>query len=272
MSARNVKLAVQGVSKTFRVRGVRREDDTLLNVLRRLSFDVYEGEVVSLIGESGCGKTTLLRIIQGLIRRDAGTILVDGKPVTGPGRDRGYVFQQANLLPWRSARANVEFGLELQGVPGKQRAERARMLLKLVGLSGAGEQFPHQLSGGMQQRVNLARALAIDPAILLMDEPFSALDAQTREVLQKELLRIKSETGKTVLFVTHDLDEALYVANRVIVLGARPGRAKEIIEVPFGFPRPDLPELRGEPAFQEIRRRMWELIRNSGTPEASAAA
>ena len=272
MRSGNVKLAVQGVSKTFRVRGLRRQDDTLLNVLRRLSFDVYEGEVVSLIGESGCGKTTLLRIVQGLIRRDAGAILVDGKPVTGPGRDRGYVFQQANLLPWRSARANVEFGLELQGVPAKLRAERSSMLLKLVGLSGAGEQFPHQLSGGMQQRVNLARALAIDPAILLMDEPFSALDAQTREVLQKELLRIKSETGKTVLFVTHDLDEALYVANRVIVLGARPGRVKDIIDVPFGFPRADLPELRGEPAFQEIRRRMWELIRNSGASATTAAA
>jgi NitT/TauT family transport system ATP-binding protein len=272
MRSGNVKLAVQGVSKTFRVRGLRRQDDTLLNVLRRMSFDVYEGEVVSLIGESGCGKTTLLRIIQGLIRRDAGTILVDGTPVTGPGRDRGYVFQQANLLPWRSARANVEFGLELQGVAAKERAARSSMLLKLVGLSGAGEQFPHQLSGGMQQRVNLARALAIDPAILLMDEPFSALDAQTREVLQKELLRIKSETGKTVLFVTHDLDEALYVANRVIVLGARPGRVKEIIDVPFAFPRADLPELRGEPAFQEIRRRMWELIRNAGATAAPAAA
>jgi NitT/TauT family transport system ATP-binding protein len=273
MEPKKVKLAVEGVSKTFRVRGLRRQDDALLNVLRRLSFDIYEGEIVSLIGESGCGKTTLLRIIQGLIRRDAGIIRVDGKPVTGPGRDRGYVFQQANLLPWRSARANVEFGLELQGVAKSERAERARALLKLVGLTDAGEQFPHQLSGGMQQRVNLARALAIDPAILLMDEPFSALDAQTREVLQKEMLRIKSETGKTVLFVTHDLDEALYVANRVIVLGAKPGRVKEIIEVPFPFPRAELPELRGDPQFQEIRKRMWDLIRNPGvSPPVAAVA
>lgn len=261
MDGRKPKLSVEGVSKTFRVKGGKFQDDYLLHVLRRLSFDVYEGEIVSLIGESGCGKTTLLRIIQGLIRRDAGVIRVDGRTVDRPARDRGYVFQQANLLPWRSARANVEFGLELQGVPATHRAERAQKLLELVGLGKAGEQFPHQLSGGMQQRVNLARALAIEPAILLMDEPFSALDAQTREVLQREMLRIQEETRKTVLFVTHDLDEAIYVSNRVIVLGARPGRIKEIIEIPFAYPRQELPELRGDPRFQEIRRRMWSLIR-----------
>jgi NitT/TauT family transport system ATP-binding protein len=226
MVSTNVKLAVENVSKTFRVRGGQYSEDHLLPVLRRVSFDVYEGEIVSLIGESGCGKTTLLRIVQGLVRRDAGEIRVDGKPVAGTGRDRGFVFQQANLLPWRSARANVEFGLELQ-------------------------------------RVNLARALAIDPAILLMDEPFSALDAQTREVLQLELLRVQAEIGKTTLFVTHDLDEAIYLSNRIVVMGARPGRIKRIIQIPFGYPRKDLPELRGEPAFQEIRRTMWELIRNA---------
>jgi NitT/TauT family transport system ATP-binding protein len=263
MVTTNVKLAVENVSKTFRVRGGQYSEDHLLPVLRRVSFDVYEGEVVSLIGESGCGKTTLLRIVQGLVRRDAGEIRVDGKPVAGTGRDRGFVFQQANLLPWRSARANVEFGLELQRVPRRQRGERAQALLKLVGLGAAGEQFPHQLSGGMQQRVNLARALAIDPAILLMDEPFSALDAQTREVLQLELLRVQAETGTTILFVTHDLDEAIYLSSRIVVMGARPGRIKRIIPVPFSYPRQDLPELRGDPAFQEIRRSIWGLIRNA---------
>jgi NitT/TauT family transport system ATP-binding protein len=210
------------VSKTFRVRGGGETPDHLLPVLRHISFDVAEGEIVSLIGESGCGKTTLLRIVQGLVRLDRGVIRVDGKPVTEPGRDRGFVFQQATLLPWRTARANVEFGLELQGLPASQRHQKAQELLELVGLGMAGEQFPHQLSGGMQQRVGLARALAIDPSILLMDEPFSALDAQTREVLQRELLRIQNETGKTILFVTHDLDEAIYLSNRVIVLGAKP--------------------------------------------------
>ena len=262
-----IKLAVENVSKTFHVRGPRTEDHRL-PVLSQISFDVREGEIVSLIGESGCGKTTLLRIVQGLIRLDTGAIKVDGKAVTGPGRDRGFVFQQASLLPWRSARANIEFGLELQGVPAAERRERALALLTLVGLGHAGERFPHQLSGGMQQRIGLARALAIDPAILLMDEPFSALDAQTREILQGELLRIQRETGKTVLFVTHDLDEAIYLSHRVIVLGARPGRLKQIIEIPFERPRPELPALRGEMRFQQIRAEMWELIR--AQPQAAA--
>ena len=264
-----VKLSVENVSKTFRIRGGRDAKDSLLPVLRHVSFDVHEGEIVSLIGESGCGKTTLLRIVQGLIRNDAGVIKVDGQAVSRPGRDRGFVFQQASLLPWRSARANVEFGLELQGLSRSERHARAQSLLKLVGLEHAAGQFPHQLSGGMQQRIGLARALAIDPAILLMDEPFSALDAQTREVLQEELLRIQRETAKTTLFVTHDLDEAIYLSNRVIVLAAKPGRVKRIIDIPFARPRPPLPELRGDKRFQEIRAEMWELIRN---PAAAVAA
>lgn len=255
-----VKLGVSKISKTFRIRTANGQASSLFPVLRDISFDVYENEVVSLIGESGCGKTTLLRIIQGLIRHDAGAISVDGTEVKNPGRDRGFVFQQPSLLPWRTARENVEFGLELQGVSVAERAERAKKLLALVGLAHAAEQFPHQLSGGMQQRIGLARALAIDPAILLMDEPFSALDAQTREVLQKELLCIQAETRKTILFVTHDLDEAIYLSNRIIVLGAKPGRVKEIISLPFPSERPELPVMRGDPAFQAIRARIWDLI------------
>jgi NitT/TauT family transport system ATP-binding protein len=269
MSEGPVKLAVRGVTKTFRLRGTQSGGEQFLNVLRGVSFDVKQGEIVSIIGESGCGKTTLLRIVQGLIRLDAGSIEVDGVTVKKPGRDRGFVFQQASLLPWRTARQNIEFGLELQGVPKAERTQRASELLALVGLSHAADQLPHQLSGGMQQRVGLARAMAIDPEILLMDEPFSALDAQTREVMQAELLRIQAETHKTTLFVTHDLDEAIYLSNRVVVLAAKPGRVKRIIDIPFTHPRPELPELRGDPRFQEIRAEMWDLIR---TPPQAVAA
>jgi NitT/TauT family transport system ATP-binding protein len=263
MVSDTIKLSVQNVCKTFRTRARSGGPSQNVQVLRNVSFDVRQGEICSLIGESGCGKTTLLRTIQGLQTLDSGSIQVDGVSVASPGRDRGFVFQQASLLPWRSARRNVEFGLELQGIPKAERARMGTKLLELVGLGHAAEQFPHQLSGGMQQRIGLARALAIDPAILLMDEPFSALDAQTREVLQAEMLRIHDETAKTTLFVTHDLDEALYLSDRVVVLAAKPGRVKKIIEIPFGHPRPELVELRGNRQFQEIRSEMWSLIRTA---------
>ena len=262
------KLAVRGVSKTFRRQPSASQEEQFSDVLRNVSFDVRQGEIVSIIGESGCGKTTLLRIVQGLITLDAGSIEVDGLPVKGPGRDRGFVFQQASLLPWRTARQNIEFGLELQGVAKAQRKERSDRLIALVGLSHAADQLPHELSGGMQQRIGLARAMAIDPEILLMDEPFSALDAQTREVLQAEMLRIQAETNKTTLFVTHDLDEAIYLSNRVIVLAAKPGRVKAVVPIPFKHPRPQLTELRGNSQFQDIRAEMWDLIRS---PEVLAA-
>jgi NitT/TauT family transport system ATP-binding protein len=267
-----LKLSVQDICKSFRLRGGASGKDRVLNVLRNVSFDVRQGEIVSLIGESGCGKTTLLRIIQGLVRLDSGSVRVDGTAVSAPGRDRGFVFQQASLLPWRSALQNVEFGLELQGVAKAERTRRAMALLELVGLGQAADQYPHQLSGGMQQRIGLARALAIDPAIMLMDEPFSALDAQTREVLQIELMRIHEHTAKTTLFVTHDLDEAIYLSDRVVVLAAKPGRVKRIIQVPFPHPRPELAELRGDTRFQEIRAEMWALIRTQTPAPAQAQA
>jgi NitT/TauT family transport system ATP-binding protein len=261
------KLSVRNVSKSFRVADGK-DSFRALPVLRSVSFDVFETEIVSLIGESGSGKTTMLRIIQGLIKADAGEIAVSGRPVQGPGYDRGIVFQQANLLPWRTAQSNIEFGLELKGVPPDERQVRARELLTLIGLTEFAHQYPHQLSGGMQQRVGVARALAIDPEILLMDEPFSALDAQTRELLQYELLRIHVQTKKTILFVTHDLDEAVYLSDRVIVMGARPGHIKAVIDVPFDRPRATLTEMRGNPAFLELRDHIWRQIR----PESAAVS
>jgi NitT/TauT family transport system ATP-binding protein len=254
-------LAVDGIAKSFRLPAEQQGAKRVLEVLRGVSFTVATGEIVSLIGESGSGKTTLLRIVQGLLSPNAGTVAVNGNLVRGPGYDRGIVFQQANLLPWLDARRNIEFGLELKRVPADERRTRSEELLQLIGLTSFSGHFPHQLSGGMQQRIGLARALAIDPDILLMDEPFSALDAQTREVLQRELLRIHAATRKTILFVTHDLDEALYLSDRIIVMGARPGRVKAVVDVTIARPRADVTELRGNPEFVRLREEIWSLIR-----------
>jgi NitT/TauT family transport system ATP-binding protein len=260
------KLRLEDISKTFLLKTRGRQPMRQLPVLRHVSFDALPIEIISLIGQSGSGKTTLLRIVQGLLRADAGQILIDGQEVRGPGYDRGIVFQQANLLPWRDAQKNVEFGLELKGVPARERADLARQTLELVGLSTAAHRYPHELSGGMQQRVGLARALVVDPAILLMDEPFSALDAQTREVLQQELLRTHHQTRKTILFVTHDLDEAVYLSDRIVVLRGSPGRIGDIVTVPFERPRPELAGLRSDPRFVELRGHIWQLIRASQPP------
>ncbi len=254
------RLEVQELTKSFR--------DAVTHqpplVLDAVSFAVHDGEIVALIGPSGCGKTTVLRIIDGLLEQDAGDIIVSGHPVFGPGNDRGMVFQHAGLLPWRSALQNVEFGLELKKgnpVAAAQRREHAMKYLRLVGLDGAEHRYPHQLSGGMQQRVGLARALAIEPEVLLMDEPFSALDAQTKEVLQTELLSIHARTGKTILFVTHDLDEAVYLADRIVVMTPHPGRIEEIVPVDIPRPRPEPALAKGDPRFTEIRTHIWRLLK-----------
>ncbi|HEY5606876.1 MAG TPA: ABC transporter ATP-binding protein [Alphaproteobacteria bacterium] len=242
------KLSVSGISKSF---------DTL-NVLDDIRLDVATGEFVALVGPSGCGKTTFLRIIAGLEDSDDGTITIDGKPVTKPGVDRGFVFQADSLLPWRNVYRNASIGLEVNGRIGAEEKSRTQSLLRLVGLAGFEGYRPQQLSGGMRQRVNLARALAVNPEVLLMDEPFAALDAQTREIMQTELLRIWSEGRKTVLFITHQIDEAVYLSDRVVVFSRRPGRINQI--VPITLPRPRALGIKRSPEFVAYVDRIWRLI------------
>jgi NitT/TauT family transport system ATP-binding protein len=249
------------VSKRFtlRIEG----DIHTVRALDRLSFTVHDGEVVALIGPSGCGKTTALRIAMGLEAASGGRVTVDGTPVVRCGHDRGMVFQHAELLPWLTALRNVEFGLEMKGIRGTALRETAMKYLTLVGLGDSVNRRPYQLSGGMQQRVGIARALAIDPKVLLMDEPFGALDAQTRETLQGELLEIHARTRKTILFVTHDLDEAVLLADRVVVM--QHGRLQEIVTVPLPRPRDDLAKIRGSEEFAQTRYHIWQAL-HAGAP------
>ena len=226
--------------------------------LEQISLEVREREFVALLGPSGCGKSTLLYLIGGFLPVETGAILVDGKPVTAPGPDRGIVFQHFALFPWKTVRGNVLYGLERQGMPKEEREKRAQEFIELVGLHGFEDSYPSQLSGGMKQRTAIARTLAFDPSILLMDEPFGALDAQTRALMQTELLGIWQRTPKTVIFVTHDVQEAVYLADRVAVMSARPGRIKTIVETRFGNRDPSL--LRS-PAFVEKVEEIWNLVR-----------
>ncbi|WP_326825427.1 ABC transporter ATP-binding protein [Streptosporangium sp. NBC_01756] len=249
-----MKIQIQRVGKKFRVRDSGRSFTALDDV----SLDVRAGEFLTLVGPSGCGKSTLLDLLAGLTEPTSGRILLDGVPVDGPGLDRGIVFQQYALFPWRTALANVAFGLEAKAVPKRERAERAREYLDLVGLRGFEERYPHELSGGMRQRVAIARSLAFDPEVLLMDEPFAALDAQTRESLQEELLRIWEKTGKTIVFITHGIDEAVYLGQRVAVMTSRPGRIKQVVEVEFDSREGDL---RAAARFGEYRHEVWTLLR-----------
>jgi len=240
-----------------------------LSALDGVSFDVEEGEFVSIVGPSGCGKSTLLSVIDGLIQASHGGIFLDGKAVSSPGRDRALVFQEPSLLPWRTVVANITFGLECQNMQRQEARDTAHRLIELVGLDGFANAFPYQLSGGMQQRVNLARALAVDPEVLLMDEPFAALDAQTRELMQAELLDIWRRTGKTVLFVTHQIDEAVYLSDRVIVFSERPGRVRDVI-VPR-IPRPRDLTVKHSREFLSCVERVWSLIQ-SDSRKAKAKA
>jgi NitT/TauT family transport system ATP-binding protein len=229
-----------------------------LEALRALDIAVDRGEFISVVGPSGCGKTTFLRMVAGLEPATSGTILLDGTAVTGPGSNRGFVFQNDSLLPWRTVLSNALIGPEVAGKVGEKEKKRTLDLLKLVGLGGFEHYHPRQLSGGMRQRVNLARALAIDPDVLLMDEPFAALDAQTREIMQTELLRIWEQGRKTVLFVTHQIDEAVFLSDRVLVFARRPGRLEESVDIKL--PRPRTLDIKRKPEFIAYVDHIWKLI------------
>ena len=254
-----VKLALDGVRKQFPVRG----SNEKFTAIEDISLELRDGEFLVLVGPSGSGKSTLLDLLGGLSKPTDGRILLDGKPISGPGLDRGIVFQQYALLPWRTALTNIEFGLEAKGVRRRQRRKIAAEYLDLVGLAGFGDRYPHELSGGMKQRVAIARSLAFDPEVLLMDEPFAALDAQTRESLQDELLRIWQATGKTILFITHGIDEAVYLGQRVAVLTSRPGRVKAVFDIDID--RDSGVDVRSSEPFREARHRIWSQLQSEVT-------
>ena len=227
---------------------------------RNVELNVRSNEVLCIVGPSGCGKTTLLRCIGGLLTPSSGEVLIDGEPIRAPREGVAIVFQHFGLLPWKTVVDNVAFGLRIARLPRQRVAEKVEHYIHLVGLAGFENHYPYQLSGGMQQRVGLARALAIDPEILLMDEPFASVDAQTREVLQEELLQLHDRERKTMIFITHSIDEAIILGDRVAVMASRPGRVKEVLQV--NFPRPRNPAaIRAQPRYTEIRNHIWEELR-----------
>jgi NitT/TauT family transport system ATP-binding protein len=244
------KLEIRDLNQSFA-----KDDGSRLIVLDHVTFDVKDQEFVCLLGSSGCGKTTLLRMIAGLDTAESGSIILDGDEIRGTSPKVGMVFQEYSLFPWRSVIDNIAFGLEMQGMKKEERYRIAERYLNLVNLAQFRDSFPSELSGGMRQRVAVARALALDPVLLLMDEPFGALDAQTRNMLQQELLEIQEKTKKTVIFITHSVDEAVFLSDRIIVLTPRPGRICQIF--PVDLPRP---RDRTNPEFAQVRRKVLDLI------------
>jgi len=253
MSALSGHIEVRDLNISFNAKG------GTVQAVKSVSIDVQPGEFVSLIGPSGCGKSTLMNAVAGFTRTNSGTLTLDGKSIEGPGADRGVVFQQYSLFPWMTVRKNVEFGLKMQGMAQSQRQTQARTLLGLAGLLAFEDHYPSQLSGGMKQRVGIVRALATSPQVLLMDEPFGALDSQTRSVMQEILTNMWQRLRLSVLFITHDIEEAIFLSDRIYVMTARPGRVKAEIVVPL--PRPRKPEMMDTPEFGALIRDIKKLIR-----------
>lgn len=268
------KIELSGVRKVFRVRADRDRRQQEFVALDGVDLAVEEGEFLVLVGPSGCGKSTVLDLISGLTRPSAGSVRIDGREVTEPGLDRGFVSQQYTLLPWRTAQQNVEFALEAKNrFTRAQRRERARDYLKLVGLTDFANRYPHELSGGMKQRVAIARSLSYEPEILLMDEPYGALDAMTRERLQEELIGIWRESGTTIVFITHDIEEAVYLGQRVAVMSARPGRIERVISIDLDRGALD-EDARSTEQFRSHRHEVWSLLheRHRERPQEAARA
>lgn len=254
----SVKLKIENVSKYYKTKKKGKGKPKKFLALQDLNLEIQNGEFLVVVGPSGCGKSTFLDIVAGLSKPSEGNILIDNKKVVGPALDRGIVFQGYALLPWRTVQSNVEYGLEIKKIPPAERAVISGEFLQLVGLENFKNSYPHELSGGMRQRVAIARSLAYDPQVLLMDEPFAAVDAQTREVLQDELLRIWEKTHKTIVFITHSIDEAIYLGDRVAVMTANPGTIKEIISV--DLPRPRDEKTRDASEFTILRSRIHEIL------------
>jgi NitT/TauT family transport system ATP-binding protein len=252
-------IEVVGLNMTF---GGLTQSGGSVEALRDVNLRIEDNEFLTVLGPSGCGKTTLLRAIGGLVTWNSGEIRIDGRAVTGPGPERAMVFQNVALLPWDTVLSNIAFGLELRGMAREDRERKAMELVDLVGLSGFERRMPRELSGGMQQRVGLARALAVEPKVLLMDEPFGALDEQTRRILQEELIRIWERTRTTVVFVTHSMDEAVLLGDRIALFSARPGTVDEVLRVPLPRPRSrDIGSIERSAEFVAIRSRLWERLR-----------
>lgn len=254
-----IKIRARDVRMDFAIADERGRKQQIA-ALQDFNLDIREGEFFTLLGPSGCGKSTFLNVLAGLARKSGGSISIDGQPASGINREQGVVFQGYALFPWRTVLQNIEVGLEIRKIPKRERRETAEQFLHLVGLAGFGQRYPHELSGGMRQRVAIARSLAYSPSLLLMDEPFAALDAQTREILQSELLRIWEQHKTTIVFITHSLDEAIYLSDRIAVMTHRPGRIKSVLDI--ALPRPRPAEIRHAPAFVQLREQAWDVLRD----------